>query len=138
MLSHILKVIALTLCTNILIANAVTTYDVGIETNVIKYIPNDVATLKQILYRTTEKYGIPDQNQLLTEVIRCESTFKVNAINHTDREYSVGLVQINLFAHKNITEEQAKDPVFAIEFLVKNVSEGRGYWWTCYRTLTSR
>lgn len=137
MLKHILKVIALTLCTNILIANAVTTYDVGLETKEKPALVSESeAEIKQILFNTTAKYGISDQNELLVAVIRCESHFNTKAVNDSPIEFSVGLVQINLRAHTNVTYSQAIDPVFAIDFLVKNVAEGRGSMWTCWQKLS--
>ncbi len=72
-------------------------------------------------------------SETMSRVISCESSFNPNAINSTSREYSVGLVQINLKAHKNITVEQAKDPVFAVNFLAENLAKGRGKMWSCYK-----
>jgi hypothetical protein len=134
MVSYISKVIAITLCTNILIANAVTTYDVGIETpKKVELASDREARVKMILYYYTDKYGISDQNKLLTEVIRCESQFNRYAIG--DNGHSRGLVQIYDDYHPDITHTQAFDEEFAVEFLVKNVSEGRGYLWSCWRNL---
>lgn len=134
MISFISKVIVLTLCTNILIANAVTTYDVGIVTQPkIELASDREARVKAILYYYTDKYGISDQNKLLTEVIRCESRFDRYAIG--DGGHSRGLVQIYDDFHPDITHEQAFNEEFAVEFLVKNVAEGRGHLWTCWRNL---
>ena len=49
------------------------------------------------------------------------------------REESYGLAQIHLPAHKNISYSQATNPDFAIEFMAKALSEGKGTMWTCYR-----
>jgi hypothetical protein len=49
-----------------------------------------------------------------------------------EREYSLGVAQINLHYNPNITYEQATDPDFSIEFLAKNLSIGNGKWWACY------
>ena len=49
------------------------------------------------------------------------------------REQSFGLVQIHLPAHRTITKEQALDPEFAIDFLAKNLAQGRGTMWSCYK-----
>lgn len=54
-----------------------------------------------------------------------------------EREKSFGLVQIHIPAGnkwngKTITEEMAKDPLFAIEFLAYKLSKGRGGMWSCY------
>jgi len=47
-------------------------------------------------------------------------------------ERSFGLVQIHLPAHPTVTEEQAKDPDFAIDFMAYWFSQGKQSWWTCY------
>jgi len=133
MLSNITKVIAITLCTNILIANAVTTYDVGIIERKVELVSATEADIKQRLFFYTEKYGISSQNNLLVEVVRCESSFNPRAIG--DNGHSRGLVQIYDDYHPKITHEQAFDINFSLEFLVKSVAEGRGYWWTCHRNL---
>jgi hypothetical protein len=54
-----------------------------------------------------------------------------------DREQSFGLVQIHLPAHPSISKEQATDPEFAAEFLVKNLSQGKGSMWTCYNKVVA-
>lgn len=135
MLKTLLWAIALVITTNLATANAVTLWDVGIDTpRKANFAPEREVDIKVLLHHKIEKYGLETSIFVpkLTDVIQCESSFNPNAINSTPREYSVGLVQINLWAHPHITEEQAKDIDFALDFLVKNVSEGRGYWWTCY------
>lgn len=130
----ILWVLALVFTTNILTINAVTLGDVGLDNvPMVKLVGDTELYIKQILFSTTKKYGIESQNKLLLEVIRCESQFNRYAIG--DNGHSRGLVQIYDTYHPDITHEQAFDPVFAIDFLVKNVAEGRGDWWTCYRNL---
>lgn len=87
----------------------------------------------QIIHLKAKEYGVSEE--VMVKVIACESQFNPNAINDTSREYSVGLVQINLLAHKSISKEEAKDPYFAITFLAKNLSQNKGNMWTCYRNL---
>lgn len=50
-----------------------------------------------------------------------------------EREKSYGLVQIHLPSHPNVSYTQATDPEFSVKFLAKNLSEGKGGMWTCYR-----
>ena len=76
-----------------------------------------------------KKYKV-SQSKMNT-IIKCESSWNTNAINHTSKEYSAGLVQINLLAHKNITIEQAQNPQFAIRFLAYHLSQGHASMWTC-------
>lgn len=82
-------------------------------------------------------------------IISCESGYNPTAqSNHAytkdrplegvvagQREQSFGLVQIHLPAHKNISYEQAIDPVFAVEFLAKNIKNGNIWMWSCARQL---
>lgn len=49
-----------------------------------------------------------------------------------EREYSFGLVQINLHYNSNITYEQATDPDFSIELLAKWISNGNVTRWGSY------
>jgi hypothetical protein len=75
-------------------------------------------------------YGVSEITML--NIIACESGFKTSATNSTSKEYSVGLVQINLKAH-NIEEEVARDVDFSLDFLAKNLKAGKGSMWTCWR-----
>lgn len=70
------------------------------------------------------------------KVIFCESSFKENAVG--DNNTSFGLSQIHLPAHPNITKEEAFDREFAIEFMAKEMSEGRAWKWSCYKILKSK
>jgi hypothetical protein len=97
-----------------------------------------------------EEYGV--SSRVMLAVVECESKFvpdiqsrhrytpknvpKGYAVG--DREQSYGLVQIHLPAHPTITKEQATDPKFAVEFLAKNLKQGRGGMWTCYKDLAMR
>lgn len=49
-----------------------------------------------------------------------------------ERERSFGLAQIHLPDHTYVSEAQAKDPDFSIEFMARNISEGRASMWSCY------
>lgn len=88
-----------------------------------------------------EKYALKfDISPVLTaRIIYCESGNNRYALNDTPgREFSVGLVQINLLAHTNITREQAEDPEFAISFLAEHIASGKAerMWYNCYKKAT--
>jgi soluble lytic murein transglycosylase-like protein len=88
-----------------------------------------------------EKYALKfDISPTLTSgIIRCESGNNRYALNDTPGvEFSVGLAQINLLAHTNITREQAEDPEFAINFLAEHIASGDAprMWYTCYKKAT--
>lgn len=54
-----------------------------------------------------------------------------------DREQSYGLAQIHVPVH-SVTVEQATQPLFAIDFLAKNIAKGKAGMWTCYKQLATR
>lgn len=67
----------------------------------------------------------------LLKTMNCESSLNIEAVG--DHGHSFGLSQIYLPAHKNITQEQAKNPVFATEFMASNFAKGNAGMWTCAR-----
>lgn len=89
-------------------------------------------TIGELITFYSEYYNVSED--VLHKVINCESRYNPKAHN-SNGEDSWGLVQINLDAHKSITIEQATDPNFAIDFLAKNISKGKGSMWTCWRKL---
>ncbi len=89
------------------------------------------ASLSDLIDLYAEKYEI-DKN-ILHKVIKCESGYKINAVG--DGGNSFGLVQIHLPSHPEITKEQALDKFFAIDYLARKISEGKGKMWTCFRMI---
>jgi soluble lytic murein transglycosylase-like protein len=69
--------------------------------------------------------------EVMNVVIRCESGYDPNALG--DGGESRGLTQINKPAHPNISDEQAFDIEFSLNFLAENLSKGNGKMWTCYK-----
>lgn len=87
-------------------------------------------TIGELISFYSEYYNVSES--VLHKVVSCESQYNPKAHNGVG-ENSWGLVQINLNAHRSITIEQATNPNFAIDFLAKNISKGRGSMWTCYK-----
>lgn len=54
-----------------------------------------------------------------------------------EREKSFGLAMIHLPDHPTITYEQATNPDFAIKFIAREISAGRGWQWSCYNLAKS-
>lgn len=52
-----------------------------------------------------------------------------------EQERSFGLAMIHLPDHPDISYEEATNPLFAIEWMVKEFSLGRSWQWTCYTSL---
>lgn len=102
-----------------------------IDIRAYQNVQNDYSTL-------IEKYALKWQVSpvLTSRIVKCESAYNRYALNDTPgREFSVGLAQINILAHTNITREQAEDPEFAVNFITENVAKGKApqMWYTCYR-----
>ena len=75
-----------------------------------------------------EKVNVSD----VLAIAKCESGFNKNAINSTEKEYSVGVFQINLKVHKDVTEEQALNPWFNIGWAIDQMTKGKFSMWTCW------
>lgn len=75
------------------------------------------------------RYGVDPA--VMEAVIRCES--HLNASVRGDKGHSRGLAQISDIYHPEVTDAQAFDPYFSIEFLARYLSEGKGSQWTCWR-----
>jgi Transglycosylase SLT domain. len=93
----------------------------------------DVYARTKTIPEVVEQYALQYQvsYQDMIQVMRCESRLNPKATNKTSKEFSVGIAQINLKAHKNITEEQARDVEFASEFMAREFSNGNQHIWTC-------
>lgn len=100
------------------IANAVTIQQVSISPQ--------VKTIEQLIDEKALQYNVSASR--LTFFIKCESGFNPKALN-PNGEFSVGLSQINLESHTNITREQAESPEFAITFMAENFSKGKYNMW---------
>lgn len=70
----------------------------------------------------------------LREIARCESNFNYQAIG--DHGNSVGLFQIHLPSHPNITKEMALNPYFSISFAIDKYWKDELNIWTCAKVLT--
>lgn len=77
------------------------------------------------------KYNV--SSEVMLKVIDCESRGVETAVG--DGGDSHGLVQIHLPSWPEITQEQAINPGFALDFMAKRFSEGRYSLWSCYRKL---
>lgn len=74
--------------------------------------------------------SIEDQNKVLT-IIQSESGFNTKALHENDNGIgcnSRGLVQIRDCNHKDISPQQAYDPVFAVNYLIKNIDKCTTWW----------
>jgi hypothetical protein len=65
--------------------------------------------------------------------IACESGFDPDAVG--DQGTSLGLAQIHLPAHPDITRAEALDPYFSIDWMASQWQADNASAWTCWRQL---
>lgn len=63
-------------------------------------------------------------------IVENESDF--DAAARGDNGLARGLAQIRSDYHPNVTDAEADDPSFAIDFLVRNLAAGHTSWWSTY------
>lgn len=85
-----------------------------------------------LIQRAALKHGVNER--IMAATLWCESGYKPNAIG--DGGTSFGVAQINLPSHPEITQEQALNPVWAIDWTAREFAAGRARQWTCWRQLT--
>lgn len=96
-------------------------------------VPEIATTTPEIIKERIKFYAdlYKVSEEVMDTIIRCESYYDPKAIG--DDGDSIGLVQINKPSHPEITDEQAFDHEFSLDFLAKNLKEGRGKMWTCFK-----
>lgn len=91
--------------------------------------------IKEYAEEKAHEYGISWTK--LNNLITYESQWNPNATNGRDR----GLVQINSFYHPTITDEQAYDPYWAIDWAANEIKDGREHQWVvcnCFLLVKSK
>lgn len=78
-----------------------------------------------------QKYALDER--LFKKVIWCESRWEPSAIG--DSGHSIGLVQIHLPSHPDITRIQALDSYFAMDFMAQEWTKGNAKKWSCWRLI---
>lgn len=100
-----------------------------------------IAHAQSLTYSTSTQEAITEaiaahwgvSSTLMEDIVMCESNDDPKALG--DHSHSRGLVQISNIYHPEITDKEAYDPLFALNFLAKALSEGKGRQWTCARKL---
>jgi soluble lytic murein transglycosylase-like protein len=85
--------------------------------------------IQHLVRRYAFVYDVPEEE--LFYVLNCESSMNPKAVG--DSGHSRGLSQIHDVYHPEVSQEQAFSPDYAIRFLAKAISEGKGGQWTCWR-----
>ena|SRR3990167_7489674 len=99
-------------------------------------------TILVLIKKYEEKYDTPQG--LLLAIVKAESS--LNPLAEGDMDIicrrtgepvrARGLVQITACWHPSVSDEEAYDPAFSLEFLAKNLKKGRCHWWTTCRRYT--
>ncbi len=87
------------------------------------------STIKDYAIAESIASGV-DQNKVVN-VISGESGFIPTKVHYNDGKKgcdSVGLVQIRNCDHKEVSYEQATNPIFAVNFLIKNIDKCETWW----------
>ena len=83
--------------------------------------------IEQLIKDTANLYGIDEQKFLA--VAKCESSLRPSVVG--DNGASVGLFQIHLPSHPDVTKELASNPEWATEWSAKKFIVDPTIW-TCY------
>ena len=86
-------------------------------------------TIQELVAHFSSQYHVSETQMLGT--IAGESSFNPHAVG--DNGCSIGVAQINLCAHKEITKEEAEDPIFSVSYMAEQFSLGHEYIWTAWR-----
>jgi hypothetical protein len=95
------------------------------------YYPFTPSLAHAFIQQVAEEYKV-DANKL-EKTLKCESTLRPNAIG--DNGHSLGIAQINMPSHPDVTPQEAFNPYWAIEWTAKEFSNGYARHWTCARHL---
>ncbi len=89
-------------------------------------------TMQELVDFYADKHGV--DKTIMHKTVKCESSYNPNAVGDGGNSYGLSQIHIPSWGGE-ITKEQALDPRFALDFMGKKLSEGRGKLWTCYRML---
>ena len=92
---------------------------------------NNAILIADLIRYYSRFYGV-DENLMLA-VVKCESNFNPQAIG--DHGRAKGLWQIWTSLHP-ISEDCAFDADCSTEWAIRQIADGRGSLWTCWRKLT--
>jgi soluble lytic murein transglycosylase-like protein len=100
-----------------------------IESSLTKQVQSIKDHIKSRIGYYADLYEVSEE--VMNVVVQCESNYDPNALG--DKGASRGLTQINRPAHPNISDEQAFDIEFSLDFLAENLSKDKGRLWTCWK-----
>lgn len=98
------------------------------ELNIKEWTPDEV---EAEAYKVAKEHKL--DADLFVKVVHCESHGVKDAVG--DNGKSFGVVQIHAPSHPEISQEQAENPAFALEWMADQWDAGNESAWTCYRLL---
>lgn len=96
-----------------------------------KLPPEAALDVPVLIQRAAAKYGA--DGDMMAKTLWCESGYNPDAVG--DGGTSFGVAQIHLPSHQTITQEQALNPEWAIDWTAREFAAGRARQWTCFRLL---
>lgn len=113
-----------------IIAGIVLATPVQAETPTVEVVEEEPKlNIEQKIEHYATAYGVNED--VMYNVIKCESSLNPKAVG--DGGQSRGLSQIHRPSHPHITDEQAFDEDFAIEFMAREMSQGNAWKWSCWK-----
>ena len=103
---------------------------ISITPQILAPVQLNIEDIKLIIIEAAFRYEIDAQEFLA--VAKCESSFREKAVG--DGGNSMGIFQIHLPSHPNVTEAEAFDPHFSSEWSAEKFKKNPRIW-TCYRHL---
>lgn len=97
---------------------------------VIAVMPLSTSSVAALIKIDAAKYGVNETQ--LYNTLWCESGFKGSRVGLAGE---LGVAQIYLPAHPDITKQEALDERFSIDWAARSFAGGYAHWWTCYREL---
>lgn len=105
---------------------------ISVPATVIATLPLATSSVAALIKIDAAKYGIDGEQ--LYKTLQCESGLRGDRVGLAGE---LGVAQIYLPAHPDLTRAQALDERFSIDWAAKSFAEGYAHWWTCYRQLYS-
>ena len=89
----------------------------------------NASTSEAIVLSYAVRYGVNGEH--LYKTLQCESGLISDAVG--DKGLAIGVAQIRLDYHPDITKAEALDPFFSINFAAKEFAAGHASEWSCWR-----
>lgn len=101
-----------------------------IDTSTVRAADFSRDDLKVLAAGIATAHGLNTKRFLST--IECESQWQTDAVSKTN---DVGLVQINIKAHPEISKEEMLNPLWSMTWMAEQWQNHHQKWWTCYSSV---